>query len=130
VASPDSPEPKYPSMFLFFSLPTSGHTNEEVQQAMMEAIDVLMEELITDEELERVKVQQRAGLLRSLASNFGLADNLATSHLLMGDWRDLFDSLERINAVTAEDIRRVVRETFVDRNRTVGYFIPEDGGAK
>lgn len=44
----------------------------------------------------------------------------------MGDWRELFKSLERIEKVTAEDIKRVANEYFVASNRSVGEIVTEE----
>jgi predicted Zn-dependent peptidase len=41
---------------------------------------------------------------------------------LYGDWRELFRSVDRINAVTKADIRRVANQVFVPTNRTVGVI--------
>ena len=43
----------------------------------------------------------------------------------MGDWRELFKSLERIEQVTAEDIKRIANEYFVDSNRSVAEILTE-----
>ena len=60
-----------------------------------------------------------------MASNQGLAVALAQQQALSGDWRDLFDTIDDINAVTAADIQRVARTTFVPTNLTVGVVEPE-----
>ena len=57
--------------------------------------------------------------------NQGLAFNLAQYHTWFGDWRELFRYLDRIDAVTKEDIRRVASETLVAANRTVGMVVTE-----
>jgi predicted Zn-dependent peptidase len=65
-----------------------------------------------------VKTRAKANLIRSLDSNEGLAENLAVFQTLYGDWRELFRSVDRINAVTKADIRRVANQVFVPTNRT------------
>ena len=39
-----------------------------------------------------------------------------------GDWRELFRNVDRIDAVTKADIRRVANQIFVPTNRTVGII--------
>ena len=51
---------------------------------------------VTDEELARFKTRAKADLIRSLDSNSGLAEQLVTYHTLLGDWRELFRYVERI----------------------------------
>jgi predicted Zn-dependent peptidase len=41
-----------------------------------------------------------------------------------GDWRNLFNQLQAIEAVTAEDVQRVAQATFTPENRTVGRILP------
>jgi predicted Zn-dependent peptidase len=69
-------------------------------------------------------------LLRSLANNQGLAINLAENQLKYGDWRELFRRIDKIDAVTNEDVKRIANEIFVDTNRTVGILETNTGAAK
>jgi predicted Zn-dependent peptidase len=121
---PGFPGEKYANMFLFFSVAAAGKTNEENEKAMLEEIARLQDELVSEEELERVKQQARAELVQQLSSNTGLAGALANYEVLTGDWRNLFRELDAINQVTREDIQRVARTYFTPQNRTVGYLVP------
>ncbi|HZQ19942.1 MAG TPA: pitrilysin family protein [Terriglobales bacterium] len=116
------PGVKYPHIFYFFALPMPGHTPQEVADAIHVEIDRLKKEDITDDELKMVKTRAKANLIRSLDSNDGLAQNLAVFQTLYGDWRELFRSVDRINAVSKADIRRVANQVFVPTNRTVGII--------
>jgi predicted Zn-dependent peptidase len=126
---PGFPGDKYPNLFIFFSVAAAGKTNQENQKAMLEEIEKLRTELVSDEELARVKARARAQLVRQLSSNSGLAGQLASHQVLTGDWRNLFRRLEAIDKVTHEDIRRVAQTYFTERNRTVGYLVPETQAA-
>lgn len=116
------PGAKYPSLFLFYAYPARGHTNQECEEAIYEQIDKLKNELVTPEELAKAKTRARAGLIRQLASNSGLAAQLTFYQVVTGDWRDLFRQLDKIDKVTAEDIQRVAKEYFTTKNRTVGVI--------
>ena len=116
---------KYPNLFLFFALPAPGKTNEDLEKEMMGEINRIKTEAVTKDELDGVKNRARAGLLRLLASNIGVGQELAQWQALTGDWRNLLRHLDRINAVTPQDIQRVAKATFVDSNRTVGFLEPE-----
>jgi predicted Zn-dependent peptidase len=91
-------------------------------KAIHAEIDRLKTQDVTDEELKMVKTRAKANLIRSLGSNSGLVQNLATYQTRYGDWRELFRSVDRIDKVTKEDIRRVANKIFVDTNRTVGII--------
>ncbi|WP_158752009.1 pitrilysin family protein [Acidobacterium sp. S8] len=112
------PDVKYPGLFAFFAAPNPGHTPEEMRTAIHKEIDKLKTTDVTDDELAMFKTRARADLLRGLGDNQGLAEQLAIYQLRYGDWRELFNQLKKIDAVTKADIRRVANKTFVETNRT------------
>jgi predicted Zn-dependent peptidase len=114
------PGTKYPHLFLFYAVPTPKHTNKEIAEAMRAEINRLKNEDISDDELKMVKTRARANLIRSLENNQGLANMLAEAQTRYGDWRELFLSIDKIDKVTKEDVRRVANKVFIDSNRTVG----------
>lgn len=122
---PGFPGQKYPNLFLFFSVAAAGQTNEDNEKAMLAEIERLKTEFVSEEELSRVKQRARAQLVQQLSSNSGLAIQLAAYEVLTGDWRTLFRQLDAIQQVTREDIQRVAQTYFTERNRTVGYLVPE-----
>src|SRR3954468_4043131 len=113
------PGVKYPNLFAFYAIPSQGHTPAEVKDATHQEINRLLTEDVTDDELKMVKTRMRADLVRGLADNEGLAEDLATYQTLFGDWRELFRSVDRVDKVTKADIRRVAAKTFTPENRTV-----------
>jgi predicted Zn-dependent peptidase len=98
-------------------------TNERIQVEIHAELERLKAEDVTDAELERFKTRAKADLIRELDSNEGLANELADYHRLFGDWRELFRSLERIDAVTKADVRRVAAESLKPTNRTVAQIV-------
>jgi predicted Zn-dependent peptidase len=116
------PGNKYPGLFLFYAVPAREHTNEECEEAIYAEIEKLKAEPVTEDELEKAKTRARAGLIRQLDSNSGLAAEITFYEVVTGDWRNLFTQLDQIEKVTAEDIRRVVREYFTKKNSTVGVI--------
>ena len=113
---------KYSHLFAFLAVPLPGHKPEEMADAIHAEIERLKKEDISDDELKMIKTRSKANLIRGLADNEGLATQLATYETRYGDWRELFRSVDRIDAVTKSDIRRVANEVFVDTNRTVGVI--------
>lgn len=114
------PGDKYPNLMLFYGLSAPDRTLEELQTALHSEIEKLKTQPVSEEELERVKTQAKANLLRGLNSNAGMARLLTEYQAKTGNWRNLFTSLDEISAVTAEDIQRVAKETFIPENKTVG----------
>jgi len=116
------PGNKYPQLFSFYAVATSGHTPQELETAIRKEIDRVKNEDVTDEELKSVKTRAKAGLIRSLGSNDGLAQNLATYQALYGDWRELFRQIDKFDKVSKADLRRVANAIFNDKNRTVAII--------
>jgi predicted Zn-dependent peptidase len=113
------PGEKYPNLFTFYGVTTPGHTIDELAEGVRAEIERLKTEDVPAAELQSVKTRVKAGLLRQLASNEGLALQLATYQTLYGDWRALFREVENIDKVTAADVKRVANATFTPQNRTV-----------
>lgn len=118
------PGDKFPNLMLFYALTAPGHTVEEVATALRSEIDRLKTEPVSPQDLDRVKTQARAGLLRSLDSNMGMAQLLLEYEVKTGSWRNLFKEVDNIAAVTATDIQRVANATFTPQNRTIGRLLP------
>jgi len=122
------PGVKYSHLFSFYGVPLPGHTNEELQKAVHEEIDKLKTQDVTDDELQMFKTRTKADLIRGLASNEGLAQQLATYQTRYGDWRELFRYLDRVDKVTKADLRRVANQVFAETNRTVGLIETQRAG--
>ena len=113
---------KYGHLFAFYAVPLPGHTNDEMQKAIHAEIEKLKTQDVTDEELQMFKTRTKAELIRGLASNEGLAEQLATYQTRYGDWRELFRYLDRVDKVSKADIRRVSNSAFTESNRTIGVI--------
>jgi predicted Zn-dependent peptidase len=125
------PGGKYPSLFLFFVVPSPGHTIEENEKAVYEIVERVKKDPIDPAALQRVKTKLRADLIRKLDSNSGLAQELCAYFVNFGDWRKLFTDLEEYNKITAEDVQRVARKYLIESTRTVAYtYAPAQGGAQ
>ena len=123
------PGAKYPNLFLLFGMPTTGHTAEELEKALLEEAEKLKAEKVTDAELARVKTRARSNLIRGMNSNNGIAMQLATMQTLLGDWREAFRQLRKLEAVTADDVQRVAKATFTKKNRTIGKIVKPEADA-
>jgi predicted Zn-dependent peptidase len=120
------PGDKYPNLVVLYAMTAPGHSVEEVAQSFTAELNRLKTEPVSQQELERVKTQARASLLRTLDSNMGMAQLLAEYEAKTGDWRNLFAQLNAIASVTPADIQRVARSTFTPANRTIGRILSKE----
>lgn len=118
------PGNKYPHMVLFYIQPAPGNTDDDVAAALEVELDRLRDEPVSEEELQRVKTQARAKLLRAIDSNSGMARLLAEYDGKTGNWENLFEDIEALAAVSPQDVQRVARSTFRPENRTVARIVP------
>ena len=124
------PGEKYPGLFSVYAVPLPGHTPEEMRISIHKELDRLKTGGVTEEELQRYKTRAKADLLRGLADNEGLAHQLAEFQTRYGDWRELFQQLKRVDAVTNADVKRVATKIFSDGNRTSARIEFEAPAAK
>ncbi len=121
-ANSSFPGNKYPNLFLFFLVPAMGKSLKQNEDALDKVLDQIRNQKVNDQTLARVKTKARAGLIRQLDSNAGLANQLASYQGTYGDWRKLFTSLEDIEKVTTDDVQRVARTYFTRMNQTSAYL--------
>jgi len=124
------PGVKYPHLFAVYAVPLPGHKASDMAPVIHAELDRLKKEDISDDELKMIKTRAKANLLRGLADNGGLAFQLGASQARYGDWRELFRNVDRIDAVSKADIRRVAGQLFVPTNRTVGMIESAASAAK
>ena len=117
------PGSKYPNLFLFFVVPSQGHTLAENEKELDSIVGNLQKEKVDAAALARVKTRTRASLIRQLDNNAGLARLLAEYYANFGDWKRLFTDIDEIDKVTGADVQRVAREYFTPGNRTVGVTV-------
>lgn len=112
------------TLFTFGGKPTEKHTVAELEQALKAQIKQLQNTLVTPEELERVKIKTRASKIYERDSIFYQAMELGELVTVGLDWRLADKYLEKIQAVTAEQVRTVARQYLQEDRLTVGILEP------
>jgi zinc protease len=100
-----------------------GIQHETAEAGILAEIERIQSNGISAEELQRAKKQARASFAFSTESVTNQAYWLAQSAVL-GDlrWYDTF--LDRLNAVTLEDVQEAAQRYFIPAHRIVAYLIP------
>lgn len=120
------PGTRYPGLFFSLYVPTAGTDLDSLEQSIYTEFDTIKEGNITQEQLDRVRTNLRASIIRSLGNNTGLASYFVNTHVEQGSWKDVFNQLDRYDAVTLEDLQRVASTYLTKKNRTVGLTIKTD----
>ncbi len=103
----------------------NGVSLAEAEDALLAEIANVQENGIHERELQRAKKQARASFAYSTESVTNQGYWLAQSVMLGDDsWYDNY--LERLNAVTVDDILEAARRYLQPRQRTVGWLVPTD----
>ena len=113
------PGNKYPNLAGVFCYPAPNKTTDECEKSILEEIEKLKNEVVSPDELNRVKTRFTADVVMGMRNNLGLANRLAKFQQIWGDWRELFNNVNRLNSVTPEDIKRVANKYFTKNGRTV-----------
>jgi zinc protease len=102
---------------------TEGVALGSVESELIEALDRVCRDGITDAELTKAKAQLRARLVFDSDSVTNIAHQLGYFETIASV--DIFTAApSRIAAVTLEDVATVARRVFSSSNRTVGWFDP------
>jgi predicted Zn-dependent peptidase len=103
-----------------------GHKPEEVEQGNYDQIAKLQQEEVSAEELQKVKNNFAAGEYRRLSANFPILHQIIF-YDGEGDWREINNEDPKIQAVTADDVKRVANKYFSKENRTVAIYTRKPG---
>src|SRR3954454_14972364 len=107
----------------------TGHNVDEGSKAMLREIEALEKTPPSADEMEKAKKQLITSALRQRETNEGKADALGEAIVLEHDAAAVNSDLTRLQAVTAADVQRVMKQYIAGSKRyTITYTA--EGGAK
>lgn len=115
---------RHQGMLMLDGAPAQGHDLAELEQALREQVRRLHDELVTPEELSRVKTQVVASNVYERDSIFYKAMQIGMLETVGLDWTLIDQYVERIRAVTAEQIKEVARKYLTDDHLTIAQLEP------
>jgi zinc protease len=113
------------SLFTLLAIMSEGKKVEDAEKSLLAEIKKLQDAPVSAAELEKAKNQIITGQLHELETSNGKALALGEAAVLLGDPSRVNTDLERLQAVTAADVQRVMKKYFSDQNRMVLYYLPE-----
>jgi len=102
-----------------------GATTEAVETAIYEEIDRLKKEPIADWELQKAKNSTRRAFISNLQSSLSRAINLTQFAVYYNDPGLINARLDKVSAVTKDDVQGVANKYLRDTNRTVVITMPK-----
>jgi zinc protease len=112
-------------LFLAYGFMQPNRTTAEGEKAVYDEIDKMKTTKVTDVELQKAKNQIEAEFYMGIQSNEKKAENLGHYQTLRGDYKLMFQDMDKYTAVTADDIMRVANKYLDARNRTVVTVIQD-----
>ena len=102
-----------------------GQDLDKARQAMLDTIESLGSEPVTQQELDRAKLKYLTGwdLRFTNPEQVGVA---LSESIAQGDWRLFFLSRDKVRNLTLADVNRVANSYLVRDNRTLGTYIPTE----
>jgi zinc protease len=114
-----------PGMCLLEGTPSQGRSVADLEAALRAELARLVQDGVTEEELLRVKAQVIASQVFKRDSIFGQAMEIGQFETAGLSYQDIDRVLERIKAVTAEQVRAAAKDYFVDDTLTVVVLEPQ-----
>jgi zinc protease len=115
---------RHDSLLSLEGIPAQGESIATVEKALREQVSRLQREPVSEQELSRIKAQVTAAKVYELDSVFYQAMQIGQLETVGLEWQEADRYVERINAITAEQVQQVAREFLTDDNLTVAILEP------
>src|SRR5919202_963810 len=108
-----------PRIFVLGAILASDKKPAEAERSLLAELKRLQDEPVSKAELDKAINQLVANQLRERETNSGKAFAIGVASAIVGDTARVNTDVERLQAVTAADVQRVMRKYFTDANRVV-----------
>lgn len=109
-----------------FGIANMGVAIDELEAAIDKEVEKVQNELISEEEFQKMKNQIESDMVSKNAKVEGIAENLANYHVYYGDANLINTEIDRYMKVTREDLKRVANKYFRKDNRVVLHYLPKE----
>lgn len=115
-----------PGLSLMFGITNMGVAVDELEAAIDKEVEKVQNELISEEEFQKMKNQIESDMVSKNAKVEGIAENLANYFVYYGDANLVNTEIDRYMKVTREDLKRVANKYFRKDNRVVLHYLPKE----
>jgi zinc protease len=106
----------------FIGIGSQTGTSENLEKALLAELKKVQDGGVSAKELEKAKNQLISRAVRQRETNDGKAIAIERAVAYLGDAKAVNNEVEMLQAVTAADVQRVMKQYFKDNNRVVIYY--------
>ena len=111
-------------MYILYGMPQGENTAADVLKEIDEEIVKLQTELISENDLQKLKNKYDNTYVNSNSSVEGVAENLASFYLLYGDVNLINTEIEMYRSITREEIRDIAKKYLNPNQRLILDYVP------
>ncbi|MCF6140072.1 insulinase family protein [Flavobacterium sp. K77] len=116
--------------YIIYGLPQAPNTAEGILAEIDAEIAKLQTELLSENDLQKLQNKFENQYVNSNSTIDGIADNLATYHLLYGDINLINTEIDIYRSITREEIREVAKKYLNPKQRLVLDYVPSKDKAQ
>ncbi|HLM00697.1 MAG TPA: pitrilysin family protein [Pyrinomonadaceae bacterium] len=109
-------------LLYFYAIASEGKTAEALEKSLLAELQKIQNAPVSAKELEKAKNQLITRKVQELETNDGKAIAVERAVAYEGDPKAVNSDIRKLQAVTAADVRRVMKKYFTDKNRVVIYY--------
>ncbi|HEY6512564.1 MAG TPA: pitrilysin family protein [Burkholderiaceae bacterium] len=114
-----------PGVALFGAQFSAGQDAARGAQELVQVIEGLGAEPVTEEEFKRAQTKWLKGWEQQYSNPESIGLVLSET-VAQGDWRLLFLTRDRVQAITRDAVQRVAQQRLVPSNRTMASYVPTE----
>ncbi len=113
-----------PALFILQGMPANGITVDELEKRLRREVADIAENGISEQELQRVKMQLVSSQIYKRDSMFGQAMEIGILEMSGIGQKQIERIIEKLKAVTPQQVQRVAQKYFSDDVLTVATLVP------
>ncbi|MDO8492681.1 MAG: pitrilysin family protein [bacterium] len=113
-----------PSLFTIYSKLSGKSGHEVILDSIINEIKYIKDNGVNKDEIKNAITKNIAQAVFARDGSYNTASNINEA-IATGDWTLFTNFVHQISSVTAEDVIRVAKLYFNERERTIGFFIPK-----
>ena len=111
---------------IFAAIASKDVELDEIQGEFDNQIEKIKNELISDEEFQKIRTSIETNIVGMNSTVAGIAENLANNHVYFGSAEMTNTFLVKYLSVTKEDIQRVAQKYLTQDQRVILHYLPKE----